>query len=217
MSVRFRAGDPADRELLAAFAAFGERASGRADGDPAHGARQLLLAESGGAVVARASLWIADGLTGAGGRSGLIGHYEALDGESGAALLREGCAQLAREGCVRVLGPMNGSTWRRYRLELPREPDDPDIRPDGFAGEPRNPARYPADFSGAGFEVAARYESRFEPEAKVEPSAHAAARERALARGVRLHALDPSRFERTLSDMHELSLQAFSANAWVAA
>lgn len=216
MSLRVRAGEPADLDLLAAFTAFGELAAGRPDGDPVVGARQLLLAEQDGAPVARASLWMSEDLAGAPGRSGLIGHYEALHGGAGTALLRQGCAWLGQAGCLRVLGPMNGGTWRRYRLELSREPGDPDIRPDGFAGEPRNPVRYAADFSAAGFEVAARYESRFEPEARVDPSMHAAARERANARGVRLHAMDPARFEQTLADMHALSLEAFAANAWYA-
>lgn len=111
-----------------------------------------------------------------------------------------------------MIGPVNGSTWRRYRLELPREPGDPDVRPDGFASEPRNPVRYNQDFVAAGFRAVARYESRYEPEPAIDVNAHERARERATSHGLRMHALDPERFDETLRAMHALSLGAFAGN-----
>jgi hypothetical protein len=206
-------GDPAAR---AAFAAAGEAAGGPADSDPVESALALALAGPAGAPLARASLWLAHDLVGAPGRSGLVGHYAAVDAEAGAELLRRSCAELARRGALRVLGPMNGSTWRRYRLELPRESGDPEVRPDGFATEPRNPLRYNDDFESAGFRVVARYESRYEPEPSVDVHAHERARERAASHGVRMHALDPGRFEETLRAMHTLSLEAFADNFYYA-
>ena len=206
--------DPAAR---AAFEAAGEAADGFADTDPVDGAVALALAGNRDAPSARASLWLADDLAGAPGRSGLLGHYAAADTAAGAELLRESCAELARRGAVRVIGPMNGSTWRRYRLELPREGGDPDVQPDGFASEPRNPLRHNDDFLAAGFGVVSRYESRYEPEPVVDAHGLESARERAEAHGVRLHALDPERFDETLRDMHALSLGAFAENAWYAA
>lgn len=205
-----------DAGARAAFAAPGERAPGRPDADPVEGAVALALAGPPGAPLARASLWLAHDLVAAPGRSGLVGHYEALDAEAGVELLRGSLAELARRGALRVLGPMNGSTWRRYRLELPREAGDPDVRPDGFASEPRNPARYNDDFLAAGLRVVARYESRYEPEPALDPHAHERARERAASRGLRLHALDPSRFDETLRAMHALSVGAFAGNFYYA-
>ena len=101
---------------------------------------------------------------------------------------------------------------RRYRLELPRASGDPDVRPDGFASEPRNPPRYNDDFLAADLRVVARYESRYEPEPAVDPHVHDRARERAESRGLRLHALDPASFDATLRQMHALSLGAFAGN-----
>lgn len=212
MSVPVTFGSPRDDALRAAFAALGELANGRPDADPVDGAVALALAGPAEAPLARASLWLAHDLVGAPGRSGLVGHYEALEPEAGAALLRETLADLARRGALRVLGPMNGGTWRRYRLELPRASGDPDVRPDGFASEPRNPPRYNDDFLAAGLRVVARYESRYEPEPAVDPHAHDRARERAESRGLRLHALDPASFDATLRQMHALSLGAFAGN-----
>ncbi len=207
--------DPASPEVRAAFVAAVPEGH-RGDIDPVDGADSLAFAGEPGTARARASLWLADGLVGATGRTGMIGHYEAADAEAGVALVRAAVARLLAAGATRVVGPMNGNTWRRYRFELPREPGDPDLRPDGFGSEPRNPARYPDDFAAAGLEVVSRYESRCEPDAQPAPEAHAAARERATARGYRLHALDPARFDETLAAMHALSLDAFAANAWYA-
>lgn len=214
MSAPVTFGSPADAALRAAFSGLGERANGRSDADPVDGAAALAIAGPPGAPLARASLWLAHDLVGAPGRSGLVGHYEALEPEAGVALLRASLAELSRRGALRVLGPMNGSTWRRYRFELPRESGDPDVRPDGFASEPRNPARYNDDFVAAGLRIVSRYESRYEPEPAVDPHAHERARERAESRGLRLHALDPAAFDAVLARMHAMSLGAFAGNAW---
>jgi hypothetical protein len=205
-----------DPRALAAFAAAGRAAGEPADTDPVDGAVALALAGPADAPLARASLWVAHDLVGAPGKSGLVGHYAAADAAAGVALLAAARAELARRGAVRVLGPMNGSTWRRYRLELPREAGDPDVQPARFAGEPANPARYNDDFTAAGFHVVGRYESRCEPDPVVDPHAEERARSRAAEHGFRLHVLEGARFDETLRAMHELSLGAFTENHWYA-
>lgn len=182
------------------------------DCDPFDGAVALLLAESATGFNARASLWLADDLTGVPGRSGLIGHYRATSPSDGVEILRAACAELARQGAQRILGPVNGDTWHRYRWQLPREAGDPDVQPDTFLTEPRNPSRYPDDFIAAGFSIVARYESRFEPEPTLDPADHGKALDRAAARGIRIRVLDPERFDETLRAMHALSLEGFAGN-----
>jgi GNAT superfamily N-acetyltransferase len=205
---------PGDPAAAAAFAAQGLRANGPPNADPVDEALALGWAGSAEAPRARVSLWLVHDLSGAPGPSGLVGHYEALDAEAGVVLLNGACAELARLGARRVLGPMNGSTWRRYRLELPRQVGDPDVQPDGFASEPRNPARYSEDFSSAGFRAVARYESRYEPALRIDESGPS--RARADARGIHVHALDPACFDATLREMHALSLEAFAENLFYA-
>lgn len=198
------------------FRLVGTRATGQADSDPFAGALQLAMAKVDSAAEpgARASVWIAEDLAGAPGRSGLIGHYEAMDGEVGVHLLHAVCEELARFDVRRILGPVNGDTWHRYRLELARGPGDPEIEPANFATEPRNPARYAADFEAAGFAPVARYESRYEPRPVVDAKARAIAEERMRAGGLRSASLDPHRFEETLGAMHTLSLEAFAVNPY---
>src|SRR5438094_2371558 len=75
--------------------------------DPLAPGVTCLVGTTAGRAMARVSLHIAQDLVGAPGRSGLIGHYEALNREAGAAVLEAACRTLAEQGVVRVLGPMN--------------------------------------------------------------------------------------------------------------
>jgi len=181
--------------------------------EPIESGVTCLVARDGGRAVARLSLHLRDGLRGAPGRSGLVGHYEASNVDAGAALLRAACDALTAGGAHRVLGPMSGSTWSRYRLALPREPGDPECAPPHFSGEPRNPFDYPDHFNAAGFEVCARYESRIDDLAAGIHDATELAR-RARDAEVSMRPLDLARFDGELDLLHELSLEAFADNLY---
>src|SRR5437660_524545 len=119
----------ADDRRTAIFEAVRQRCSAPAAFDDSRGeissGASCLAAWHGDEPTAQCSLQVVEGLHGAPGRSGLIGHYEAVDAEAGTALLRHACQLLAAQGADRVLGPMNGSTWARYRLALPGLLGDP--------------------------------------------------------------------------------------------
>ena len=181
-------------------------------GEPVPPGVECLLARVDGTAVARLGLLVARDLHGAPGASGLVGWYEASDADAGAALLRHAREVLAERGVARVLGPMNGSTWARYRLALPPEPGEPVPRP--FLGEPVNPPEYAEHFTAAGFSVAAEYESRVVPRPEGEVADGAATAARLAERGVEVRALDPACFEEQLRAIFHLSLDAFSANPY---
>lgn len=170
---------------------------------------ECLVAYDAGRPVARLATGMAPELHGAPGPSGLVGWYEALDGGAGAALLARAGEMLAERGAARVLGPMNGSTWRRYRLALAPGPGEPAPAP--FLTEPVNPPDYPAHFLAAGYAVAAEYESRA---ALLAPGAPAApgVPGPSLPDGVRIAPLDPARFDDTLREIFDLSAAAFADN-----
>lgn len=174
-------------------------------------ATECLLLFRNETAVARATLAVADDLVDAPGRSGMIGHYEALDSEGGVALLREACVRLAARGARRVLGPMNGNTWMRYRLALPTEPGDPEFRPPFFAGELRNPFAYPDHFATAGFAVVSYYESRIEDLGSATDLADEAIE---VDPSVHLRTVDPARFDQELEALHRVSLLAFADNLY---
>ncbi len=174
---------------------------------------ECRLVLRGGRPVGRASLGVASGLHGVSGECGLIGHFEAHDAEAAQLLLEEACVALAARGVSRVLAPINGSTWGRYRLALPGA-DDPAHEPAPFFGEPVNPSAYPAWFQSAGFTVAARYESRVD-ESPDEPAADARELAERVARaGIRVRTLDPANFTAELRVLFELSLAAFAGNLY---
>jgi GNAT superfamily N-acetyltransferase len=170
------------------------------------------IAWSGDRPVARLATYLRDGLQGAPGISGLVGHYAASDDHAAVALLQDAAERLRARGAQRVLGPMNGSTWARYRFALPAEPEDEQEPP--FLGEPVNPPDYPAQFEAAGFTIVERYESRIADDITVgNPRAHAA-EEAALERGISIAPLDPARFDAELDALHALSLRAFRDNVY---
>jgi ribosomal protein S18 acetylase RimI-like enzyme len=199
----------------AGFEELGVRVSGRPDADSSAGTTRWV-AYRAGKPAARLSTQVVGGLRGAPGDTGLVGHYDALEAEAGVALLGAARNELAAAGVARVLGPMNGSTWRRYRLALPAEPGDPTFDPPVFYGEPRNPVEYPAHFEAAGFALDARYESRIEPDLRTEAASLVLAQERLAAAGIRIRTLNPTRFEEETRALFVASLEAFADNLFYA-
>jgi GNAT superfamily N-acetyltransferase len=195
------AGDPG-------FALVRDRAGARGADEPVAPASRPLVATRGGEPVARLATSLARGLTGAPGRSGLVGHYEAVEREAGVVLLRHACAALAEAGAVRVLGPMNGSTWGRYRLALPSDLD----RDPPFAGEPVNPPEYLEDFRTAGFRSVAAYESAVVEDLAAGDRRAGGYARRLVASGGAVAPLDPASFDDELSALHGLTLGAFAGN-----
>ncbi len=163
-------------------------------------------------VVARLGYGSREGFAGAPGVTGFVGWYEATDGEAGTNLLREAVAALYRSGADRVIGPLDGSTWQRYRLLVPDEGASVEIEAP-FLGEPTNPAEYPLHFAAAGFEPHLEYESRIVDRPAASPEA-AAARERLRERGIRVEGIDPSSFDRTVEEIHRLTHLAFAENPY---
>jgi hypothetical protein len=81
----------------------------------APGAR-CYLARQGESLVARLSAEITGEMPSVADRVGIIGHFEAIQAEAGVALLRRARDDLFAAGAGVVIGPMNGSSWARYRL-----------------------------------------------------------------------------------------------------
>lgn len=202
---------PSDAARMADFAALARAAGESAADEPVPEGAVCLLARRGGAPVARLAFTLAHDLTGAPGVSGLIGWYQALDADAGVDLLRRAIGRL--DGNVaRVLGPLQASTWGRYRLALPPDPDAAAEPP--FLSEPWNPGRYPADWRAAGFRVAATYESAIvEDLVEADPRRDEMA-ERLRARGASVRPLDPDRFDEELRAIYGLSVEAFAENLY---
>ena len=113
----------------------------------------LLLALRDDRVQARVSLWWQAVPDHSGERLGFIGHYAAREAGPATEILSAACRALAAQGCTLAVGPIDGSTWRRYRLLTERGREPP------FFLEPDNPDEWPGHFEAAGFAACARYYS----------------------------------------------------------
>ncbi|CAN5727337.1 hypothetical protein BH23GEM3_BH23GEM3_16690 [soil metagenome] len=204
-----------ERGVLAAepppgWAAVREAAGSPAEDRPPEGTR-TLMAFRGAEAVARLGMGVRSGFAGAPGVTGFVGWYEAADGEAGAELLRQAAADLFGSGAERVVGPLNGSTWARYRLALSREVGIGDGAP--FLSEPVNPPKYAEHFEAAGYRPHLEYESRIVRDPRPDPGLIPAAA-RLADRGVGIGGIDMQRYEEEIRSIHDLSLLAFARHPY---
>jgi GNAT superfamily N-acetyltransferase len=193
-------------EDLAALPAGGDVAPLDATLAARHRPELHLALVDGGRLAARCSLFWTGVPQWPDARLGAIGHYAARGRADGVALLDAACAALAEEGCGIAVGPMDGNTWRPYRLVTERGTEPP------FLMEPDNPGDWPQHYTGAGFGVIACYHSSL-AELPLAPDPRlAAVRTRLDGAGVRVRDLDPARFAEELDGIFTLSLASFARN-----
>lgn len=179
--------------------------------DPLPAGTAGVIAFRGGLPVARAAFGHRDDLTGTQQRTGFVGWYEAAEDEAGIAVLRHAVDALSELGVTRAVGPLNGSTWHRYRLVRPDVPGETAGGPP-FLSEPLNPGAYMDHFSAAGFRPLLEYESRLVPDPAVDPEVEVVVLPRLQEREITLRDLYVDRLEDELRALHALSLEAFAAN-----
>lgn len=97
------------------------------------------------------SLWWSHTPRLAGRRTGFVGSWPGIAGEAGTALLSAAKQRLHVAGCEVAVGPIDGSTWHRYRLVVEDCGDAP------FFFEPT--MRDDGSFAAAGFRPIAEYRS----------------------------------------------------------
>lgn len=108
------------------------------------------LSESGDAQ-ARCSLWWNHVPAYKEHRVGVVGHYAAASDEAAQTILGAAEERLKKASCTIAIGPMNGNTWRSYRLVVGPAEQPP------FFLEPANPPEWPLQFERAGFSSLASY------------------------------------------------------------
>jgi GNAT superfamily N-acetyltransferase len=160
----------------------------------------VLAVERAGRLCARAIARIDE-------TAATIGGFEALDDpEACQVLLATAEAWLQERGAKRVLGPMDGDPWHRYRFVL--EPH----RAPPFLKEPWNPSYYPARWEACGYQVVDRYTSSRIPQPEAAAANLEPYRRRVCRQGYRFRELDPKRLADELALMYRLSVEIFSTN-----
>jgi GNAT superfamily N-acetyltransferase len=156
-------------------------------------------------VRGRCSLWWTGIPAWNGHRVGMIGHYSA-SGDGASGFLEYACRQLREQGCTLAVGPMDGSTWRSYRL-ITSFGDEP-----RFFLEPDNPPEWVEHFLSSGFEPLARYFSALNNDlTRTDPRI-----ERRSARltqtGITLRPIRSEAFEEDLRKIYVVSQVVFRDN-----
>ena len=169
-------------------------------------ARHLALQDAAGRLIARCSLWRARDARGAPTTAGLIGHYAAFDADAGGELLEHALDRHRADGRERVIGPMDGSTWHRYRLLTERGTEPT------FFMEPDNPDDWPTHFTDAGFAPLATYFSALNTDLSRHDPRSDSRRVELERDGINLRTIDVGRFDTELAAIHEVSLAAFAEN-----
>jgi len=139
------------------------------------------------------------------GDLGMIGFFEAEnEPEPVRTLLREAASWLRGQGAAQVIGPIDGDTWHRYRVNAGPFDEPP------FLLEPVNPPYYAELWSP--FDVVERYSSKRVHD--VEPLIRQLApmHERAMQRGYRIRPFDAARIHDELALVWKLSLEIFRGN-----
>jgi GNAT superfamily N-acetyltransferase len=173
---------------------------------PAHSADRHIQILDKDQVIAHASLWWRQVPTFPGERLGLIGHFGAATDASAAALLGVGCTELRQEGCTRAVGPMDGNTWRHYRLATDFGSEPP------FFLEPWNPRSWPGFFEAADFQPLSNYYSALVLDLDRSDPRLASTEERMKNQGVTIRPIRPSDFEEDLKRIYAVSSVSFRRN-----
>ena len=165
-----------------------------------------LLLDSRQTVLARCSLWWRRTPAYPGHRPGLIGHYAAVDADAATQLLQLSCAQLATQNCTIAVGPMDGNTWRRYRLVVERDDTPP------FFLEPNNPDDWSDYFTADGFTILSNYVSTITTNLTGLSSRLERVVRRAANRGITIRSLNLDDLDADLHRIYHVSTAAFARN-----
>ncbi len=168
----------------------------------------LVVAERAGERVGQLTLWSRSTPERNGRRTAFVGGIRCDERSTLEAILLAAADAARTTGCAEVLGPIDGSTWRRYRTVTWSDGSPP------FPMEPSAPAWWPEAFERAGYAIAERYHSAVDDAA---PTAVERTRcdERCghlAARGITIRTLDACDANAALLAMYDLSIEGFAAN-----
>lgn len=164
------------------------------------------LCFDGDATAGRCSLWWNTVPEMPGERLGIIGHFEAVSREAGECLLEGAKSRLSSAGCTMAVGPMDGNTWRRYRVLTERGEDPP------FFMEPDNPEWWAPAFASSGFTPLATYSSSLVKDLRRRDLRNDRAVTRLQKEAIQFRNVNLSCFEEDLRGIYEVSLVSFPNN-----
>ena len=165
-----------------------------------------MLLDNTGCAAARCSLWRRHVPEYAGHQLGLIGHFAAQAPDAAARILSLACDQLSSLGCTMAVGPLDGNTWRQYRLITERGAEPT------FFLEPEHPDNWPAYFSHGGFFPLSQYVSTLNSDPGRPDTRLSSVAESIQEQGIEIRPVDLDRFEDELFQIHRVAVESCRNN-----
>ena len=162
----------------------------------------LALADD--TIVARASAWWSAAPKLPGESVGAVGHFAASSADAAKLVLDAACEALRARGATLAIGPMDGNTWRRYRLVIDAGSEPP------FFLEPTNPPEWPRWFAHAGWRVHSEYVSSVNDDLSRVDAAGPAKVKAIAARGVTMRELRLDDYDAELRRIYSVARVSFA-------
>lgn len=157
-------------------------------------------------IKARCSVWWSNVPEYLNHNVGIIGHYAALNDDSGKDLLSYVCNELSMKGCSIAIGPMDGSTWRKHRFITYRGTEPL------FFLESDQPDEWPKHFISSGFSSLAVYFSTLNENLSFSDYRISLIEENIRKNNITIHPLNIELFDKELNSIYEASALGFSNN-----
>jgi GNAT superfamily N-acetyltransferase len=171
-----------------------------------HADEHLMVVEGDSQIKARCSLWWTSTPSIPNECLGLIGHYAADSQAAATVLIADACRRLAVKGCSQVIGPMDGNTWRPYRLITKRGAESI------FFLETDNPDTWPMHFIKNGFKPLKSYYASLATDLSCPQPKIQLLNKRLIKEGIKFRQINLDRFEDELHQLYALCLLSFSEN-----
>ncbi|NQT38376.1 MAG: GNAT family N-acetyltransferase [Planctomycetes bacterium] len=164
------------------------------------------LIDHEGSTIGHCSLWWHNTPPYRNHRIGVIGHYAVSDRSAARQVLQHACEELAANGCTMAVGPMDGNTWRQYRLvtEFGAEPP--------FFLEPNSPEDWPGHFVENGFKPLAEYFSALNTDLRCHDPLLSRVENRMNGLNIRIRSLNPTHFDDDLRRIFSVATVSFRNN-----
>jgi GNAT superfamily N-acetyltransferase len=164
------------------------------------------LTEAGSEGKAQAWLWWTTVPDKIGEKLGVIGNFSAESPAAAAAVLRAAEDRLRAQGCTLAVGPMDGTTWRRYRFVTDAGTEPP------FFLEPAQPPEWPEWWREAGFVPLAEYYSTATENLAQRDDRLDGVATRMRASGISIRPIDAENYEVELGRIYDVSIISFQSN-----
>lgn len=170
----------------------------------AHAPDATWLVTNGDSVLARASAWWTAAPPLPGESLGAVGHFAASSREAARLALDAACGALRSRGATLAVGPMDGNTWRRYRLVVEAGTEPP------FFLEPTNPPEWPRWFVDAGWKRHSEYVSSVNDDLSRADPAGVGKAQALAARGVVMRELRLDDYDAELRRIYSVARVSFA-------